>query len=84
VRFEADGRSVEADARVGPRSSGAALELILPKVRTWSPESPAPRDARVRVLDTQKELDRLDRFVRLIGAKGREILLDRRPPGSVA
>ncbi len=41
LQFEADGRAVEAEARVGPRATGrVALTLVLPGVRLWSPEAP--------------------------------------------
>ncbi len=82
VRFEADGRAVESEARVGPKATGrVALELVLPGVRLWSPETPALYDARVRLFDGGSEIDAVaDRFgVRSIEAKGRRILLNGQP-----
>ncbi len=82
VRFEADGRAVEAEARVGPQATASlALELALPKARLWRLEAPALFDARVRLFDAGGEIDSVaDRFgVRSIEARGREILLNGRP-----
>jgi beta-galactosidase/beta-glucuronidase len=82
VRFEADGRSVDAAARVGPRTTAEiALELDLPRARLWSPEAPALYTARVRLFDAGGEIDALDdRFgVRSIETKGRQILLNGHP-----
>jgi beta-glucuronidase len=82
VRFEADGREVEAAARVGPRATASVpLVLVLPKARLWSLESPMLYEARVRLLDAGGEIDSVaDRFgVRSIEARGRQILLNGRP-----
>jgi len=82
VRFEADGRTVEAEARVLPKATASvALELVLPKARLWSLEAPALYDARVRLFSAGREIDSVaDRFgVRSIETKGREILLNGHP-----
>ncbi len=82
VRFETQGRTVEAPARMGPRAkSGVALQLALPGARRWSLEAPVLYDARVRLFDAGGEIDCVvDRFgVRSIEAKGRRILLNGRP-----
>jgi beta-glucuronidase len=82
VRFEADARTVEAEARVAPRATASvALELVLPKAWLWSLESPALYKARVRLFDARGEIDSVsDRFgVRSIEARGRQILLNGRP-----
>src|SRR5262249_45350983 len=82
VRFEAGGLSAEAAARVGARDTQRVpLELILPRARLWSLESPALYDASVRLLGDGGEIDAVaDRFgVRSIETRGREILLDGRP-----
>ena len=82
ARLEADGRSVEAEARVGPKTTATvSLELVLPRARLWSPGSPALYDARVRLFDARGEIDSVtDRFgVRSIEARGRQVLLNGRP-----
>jgi beta-galactosidase/beta-glucuronidase len=82
VRFEADGRSAQAEARVGAKATArVALELVLPKARLWSLEAPLLYDARVRLFDAGGEVDSVsDRFgVRSIEARGRQILLNGRP-----
>jgi beta-glucuronidase len=82
VRFEADDRAVEAEARVQANATASvALELVLPKARLWSLEAPVLYDARVRLFDARSEVDSVaDRFgVRSIEAKGRQILLNGRP-----
>ncbi len=81
VRFETDGRSVEAEARVGPRATlRVALDLVLPGARLWSLETPELYDARVRLLGGEGEIDSVaERFgVRSIEARGRQILLNGR------
>ena len=82
VRFEADGRAAETQARVGPKATASvALELVLPKARLWTLEAPMLYDARVRLFDAEGEIDSVaDRFgVRSIEARGRQILLNGRP-----
>jgi beta-galactosidase/beta-glucuronidase len=82
VRFEADGRAAQAEARVGPNATASvAVELVLPNARLWSLEAPAMYDARVRLFDSGGGIDSVaDRFgVRSIEAKGRQILLNGRP-----
>ena len=82
VRFEADGRTVEAAARVEPKATASvALGLEIPKARPWSLESPALYEAHVRLLQAGAEIDSVaDRFgVRSIETKGRQILLNGRP-----
>ncbi len=82
LQFKADGRAVEAEARVGPRATGrVALSLVLPGVRLWSPEAPTLYDAHVRLFGAGGEIDSVaDRFgVRSIEARGRQILLNGRP-----
>ena len=82
VRFETEGRRVEAPARVAPGAvASVTLSLAIPHARLWSPESPALYDARVSLDDASGEIDVLtDRFgVRSIEAKGRQILLNGRP-----
>ena len=82
VRFEADGRTVQAPARVGPKSTArVSLELLLPGARLWSVDAPHLYDARVRLFDAAGEMDSVaDRFgVRSIETKGREVLLNGHP-----
>ncbi|HZI94766.1 MAG TPA: glycoside hydrolase family 2 TIM barrel-domain containing protein [Patescibacteria group bacterium] len=82
VRFEAGGRLVEAAARVPPgETSSVSLELILPRARLWSLETPYLYEARVHLLDAGGEIDSLtDRFgVRSIETRGRQILLNGAP-----
>jgi len=82
LQFEADGRAVEAEARVGPRATGrVALHLVLPGARLWSPEATTLYDAHVRLFGAGGEIDSVaDRFgVRSIEARGRQILLNGRP-----
>jgi len=83
IRFEAMGRSVEADARVGPKATAEILlHLGLPGARLWSPQTPVLYDASVRLFDAGgKQIDFMaDRFgVRAIEIKGRQILLNGRP-----
>ncbi len=82
VRFETDGRTAEARARVEPGSAvSVALELALPKARLWGLDSPALYGARTGLLGDGREIDSVaDRFgVRSIETRGRRILLNGRP-----
>ena len=82
VRFESDGRQAEVPARAGPHgTTSVSLELVLPRARLWSPESPSLYDARATLFDARGAIDSLkDHFgVRSIETKGRQILLNGRP-----
>ncbi len=82
VRFETDGRGIEADARAAPKETASvALELVLPEAQLWSLATPALYNARVRLFDANGEIDSVvDRFgVRSIEASGRQILLNGSP-----
>jgi beta-glucuronidase len=85
VRLETAGRAAEAEARVAPGATAlVALDLVLPKPRLWSPDSPELYEARARLLgaagEASGEIDAVsERFgVRSIEARGRRILLNGR------
>jgi beta-galactosidase/beta-glucuronidase len=82
VGVEVAGLHAETTARVGPRTQGVVtLELVLPRARLWSPDSPALYAAKVRLFDRTREFDSIsEQFgVRSIATRGREILLNGQP-----